>query len=684
MMTRKSISIILIPLMASIGPVIAADFYVAPSGADTNAGTREKPFASLERARDAARNGGGKSTIILADGTYRFTKTFELDQRDSGTVFKAFKGAVPQLVGSVGIAPKAVKVTTDQSILERLLPEVRGKVMEVDLRALGITDFGELGPRGFRRPYIPAPLEMFINGQPLNIAQWPNPGTPGVPMGKIIDKGPVTRNGEKPTRGGIFEMTRPRPERWTHAKDAWITGLFANGYADNTVQVQSFDLEKKTITTVQPHMYGFTSGAPWNRWVALNLLEEIDIPGEYVADKESGKLYFLPPAGIDLAKSTFEVSMMKEPLVAIEGAKGVVFDGVNFENSRGMGIYIERGSDNRIENSTLRNFGMVAVSIGKGITADPDYRANFTGQPVSRALGSLDEHLYDNTAFNREAGTGQVIRGCQIYNTGSGGIVMGGGDRKSLAPGGNIVENCEFHDFNRWERTYRTAVNISGMGNRIAHCLIHDAPGGAIYLHGNEHVIEYNEVHHVMVDGDDMGPFYMGRDPSERGNVIRYNNWHDSATHNMTFGLYFDDSGGDGSQVYGNVFRNFGNSATVFIAGGSQFLVQNNLFIDCKRPIWAQGYRPGVQTWAKTRLPAVNYTEEPWASRYPELVTYFKNKHPDNPGVIPEKNLVLKGNDPRLMDPPKGDFRLKPGAATGIPDWKPIPFDEMGLVKKKP
>jgi hypothetical protein len=660
---------------------MAAEFYVAPSGADTNSGSREKPFATLERARDAARKDKG-STVFLADGTYRRTKTFELDQRDSGTVFKAFKGASPRVVGSVAIPATAVKKVTAKAILERLVPEVRDQVLEIDLHALGIKDFGDLGPRGFRRPVIPAPLELFINDLPLNIARWPNPGTPGVPMGKVFDKGSVTRNGEKPTRGGTFSMERPRPERWTHAKDVWITGLFENGYADNTVKVKEFDLMNKKITTVHPHMYGFSGGHGWNRWVALNLLEEIDIPGEYMADKESGKVYFLPNKETDLSKSSFEVSIMKEPLVAIEGATGVVFDGVNFENARGMGVYIERGADNRIENATLRNFGMVAICIGKGISPDPDYQHAFTGTPASRVVGSLDEHFYNNTTYNREAGTGQSIRNCHIYNIGAGAISLGGGDRKTLTPANNSVENCEIHDFNRWDRTYRTGVNIDGVGNRIAHCLIYNAPGTAIYLHGNEHVIEYNEIHHVMTDGDDMGAFYMGRDASERGTVIRYNYFHESALHHMTFGLYFDDSGGDGAQVYGNVFRKFGNAGTVFVCGGSDFLIENNLFVDCKKPTWLQAYRPRVIPWFKERFAAVNYTQEPWVSRYPEMKGYFESKRPHNNRV--EKNLIVKGDDPRLIDPANGNYGLKPGAETGIDGFKPIPFEQIGLVKKKP
>src|SRR6266568_4185090 len=53
-----------------------ADFYVATNGHDENPGTREKPFASLARARDAVRRlkSGGRGdagvTVLVRGGTY--------------------------------------------------------------------------------------------------------------------------------------------------------------------------------------------------------------------------------------------------------------------------------------------------------------------------------------------------------------------------------------------------------------------------------------------------------------------------------------------------------------------------------------------------------------------------------------------------------------------------------------
>ncbi|MCX6997117.1 MAG: right-handed parallel beta-helix repeat-containing protein [Kiritimatiellaeota bacterium] len=659
----------------------AREFHVAPGGSDADPGTKDKPFATLERARDAARQAKG-STVVLAQGAYRLTNTFALDERDSGTTYTG-KGA--RVTGSIALPNSVVKPVTDKAILERLLPEVHGEVMEIDLRALGITDFGDIGPRGFRRPYIPAPLEFFVDDEPLRMAQWPNPGQPGVPIGNVLDKGPVTRNGEKPTRGGTFGFNSERPSRWTKADDVWITGYFENGYADNTVKVKSFDLEKKTLTTVHPHMYGFASRAPWNRWVALNLLEEIDQPGEFMADKKTGKLYFLPPAGKEIAKCRLEASVMKAPLIAIEGAADVVFDNVNIECSRGMGVYIERGASNRIRNATLRNLGMVAVCIGKGVSPDPDYRHAFTGTPISRALGSWHEHIYDNPALDREAGIGHGIVNCKIYNIGAGAISLGGGDRLKLVPAGNFVENCEIHHFNRWDRTYKGAVNLDGVGNRVAHCKIHEAPALALYLHGNEHVIEFNEITRVMLEGDDMGALYMGRDPTERGNVIRYNYWHNLAPNNATWCLYFDDSGGDGTKIHGNVFFKAGSRGTVVVAGGSDFVITNNIFVDSKmhprarHPIHWEIFRRKSGGLFTRRMALVKYNQPPWSERYPEFAGYLAAKRPRN--NVLEKNLVTKQDDPRFVDGPRGNFALKPAADTGIEGFEPIPFERIGLKK---
>ncbi|HEX7260919.1 MAG TPA: hypothetical protein VF258_03810, partial [Luteolibacter sp.] len=164
----------------------AAEFHVSPGGSDNNPGTLDKPFASLEKARDAARGEQG-STIQLATGTYRLTKTFELGPKDSGTIIRAEKDADVRISGSIPVPNTAVKTVRDPAVLDRLLPEVRGKVFEIAIPNFRPEEFGEIGPRGFRRPYVPAPLEVFVDDESLTLSRWPNPGQPGEPIGKVLD-----------------------------------------------------------------------------------------------------------------------------------------------------------------------------------------------------------------------------------------------------------------------------------------------------------------------------------------------------------------------------------------------------------------------------------------------------------------------------------------------------------------
>src|SRR5512143_1896051 len=68
----------------------SVEFYVAPSGDDANAGTTQKPLATLEAARDAARKAGaGPHRIVVMPGEYFLERPVELDARDNGLTIEA-------------------------------------------------------------------------------------------------------------------------------------------------------------------------------------------------------------------------------------------------------------------------------------------------------------------------------------------------------------------------------------------------------------------------------------------------------------------------------------------------------------------------------------------------------------------------------------------------------------------
>ena len=178
----------------------------------------------------------------------------------------------------------------------------------------------------------------------------------------------------------------------------------------------------------------------------------------------------------------------------------------------------------------------------------------------------------------------------------------------------------------------------------------------AVSIHGNDHLFELNVVHDVCTASDDAGALYKGRNPSCRGNVIRYNFWHDigSPMGHGTAAVYFDDGDG-GDTVFGNIFLRCGHPGrgsfgTVFSHGGHDNVAENNIFIECQRALgsapwnderWKQAVEGGAGCdWQERLLEEVDITKPPYTTRYPGLVG-FMDPQPGQVRVNRARNNVL-------------------------------------------
>ena len=207
------------------------DFYVSPKGADTNPGTKSRPFASLERARDAARAATHNVpvTVWMRGGDYRRTTTFALTTADSGTaavpvVYRAVPGETVRILGGLPVSK---------------WKKWRGEILRADLRAQGITNYGEILSRGMGRPNVAA-LELSFNGQPMTLARWPNVGW-AYTGAATIDK---AKN--------QFAYEGDRAARWANAPDAWVHGYWYYDWADHYERIASID------HSAPPHQHGRT------------------------------------------------------------------------------------------------------------------------------------------------------------------------------------------------------------------------------------------------------------------------------------------------------------------------------------------------------------------------------------------------------------------------------------------
>jgi hypothetical protein len=645
-----------------VSTVAGADFFVAKDGNDDNPGSETQPFATLERARDAVRKwrttagGDAHATVHLRGGTYELARAFTLTAEDSGSehapvIWRNYQSE--RVVLSGGCTIRDFSPVTDSDVLERLPAVARGKVLQADVKAAGVTDFGEVATVGKR-------IELFCQGKPMTLARWPNEG-----FAQIVDVTggqPVTIHGIQGDAIGKFTYSEQRPARWVTESDAWLSGYWFWDWSDGRQRIKAIDTAKRTIELEPPHHnYGYRKG---QRYFAFNLLAELDAPGEWYLDRPRGVLYFWPPS-----EYSGEAALSVLPtLISMDNASWVTVRGLLLENSRSTAVMIGDGEGVRIGGCRIRDVGGWGVAI--------------------------------------RGGTNCGVIGCDIQQAGEGGVSLSGGNRLTLTSAGHFAHNNHIHHYSRLVRTYRPAVGLGGVGNRASHNLIHHAPHNAILLGGNEHLIEFNDIHHVCQETGDVGAFYMGRDWTMRGNLIRHNFFHELSGPGLhgAMAVYLDDAA-SGTTIFGNVF--YRASRAAFIGGGRDNVVENNIFVECKPSVhvdarglgWMHAtVAPGGTM--RQRLAAMPYQRPPWSTRYPKLVSLLEENPPAphgnrvlrnisvagqwrnvekaaEPGVAFENNLV--DQDPNFVDADKLDFQLSPESPAWALGFKKIPIDQIGL-----
>jgi hypothetical protein len=566
-------------------PAPAVVFYVAPAAAETADGSREHPFHTLEKARDAIRvlkksRGGtlskGGVEVRVTDGSYAVEQPLTLTAEDSGTaeapiVYAADPGQMPIFRGGVRLT--AWKPIQNAGVRDKLDPAVRDYVLEADLRAHGVADWGDATALRHRP-------ELFVNGEPQTLARWPNEGF--VKTGDILGTETFkVWNTIEGCKDGKFRYVEDRPSRWLDEPDVRLYGYWFWDWFEEYQKVASIDADKRVFTLSPPYSnYGYRKD---QRYYAVNVFRELDRPGEWYLDRRTGVIYWLPPEGIELSKAEIVLSAFDQPFVVMNEVEHVMFLGLALQEGRGDGIHIRGGADCLVAGCAMRQLGGDAVVI--------------------------------------EGGQHHGIFGCTMNTLGCGGARVAGGDRRTLTPGRHFVENCTVFDISRLKRTYTPAVHLDGCGNRIAHNLFEKMPSSAMRIEGNDHLIELNVIRNVVQESDDQGGLDMFGNPLYRGVVIRWNRWSDirGGTQSGAAGVRLDDMI-SGVTVHGNIFERCGAVAFggVQIHGGKENLVDGNLLLDCYAGVSFS--RWGPKRWLESIQGFLEQaSQNPYSSRYPAL-----------------------------------------------------------------
>ena len=155
MKRRNLIAIFLSCAAAQLAP--AAEFHVAPNGNDANPGTAAKPFATLERARDAVRAHKRREAtdVVIHGGTYVLKRPLVLTPADSGTEGKpvryvAAKGETPVITSAKPITGWKLADSATPNLAE----SAKGKVWVADV------------PQGWRFHFL------YAGGKAMPVARW--------------------------------------------------------------------------------------------------------------------------------------------------------------------------------------------------------------------------------------------------------------------------------------------------------------------------------------------------------------------------------------------------------------------------------------------------------------------------------------------------------------------------------
>lgn len=529
---------------------VAADFYVAADGDDKWTGTLESPnadktdgpFATFERACEALRakpKPAGGVTVHVRAGKYTLGQTLRLGKEDSGSSnspieFRAYRDEKPVLIGGRAITAWTVE---------------RERVLKADLAV-----------QGLKGVYF---RQLIWNGQRQHLARYPNfdPRNPYGGGWAYVDGESIPMYQDIPGEDKRTLIFKPSDARkWSKPTDGEVFIFARYNWWNNIVRIESLDASARKIALAGDCSYAIRPG---DRYFVRNLREELDAPGEWYLDRDTWTLYFQPPDPApgstnqgDHASPTVYAPTMRTILEMGPGTEHVTFRGLTFECCEGTAVVLRETSHCRIVGCTIRNVG------------------DYNGSGVSVDGGNNNE-----------------VVGCDICETGSHGISLSGGDRKTLKAAENCADNNYIHHVGVF---YKQGVGIAlnGIGNRASHNLIHDGPRMGIMFSGNNLRIEYNHIRHMNLETEDTGAVYTGgRDwISSRGTVILGNYFHDILGYgrdgdrwvspHFAWGVYLDDNAG-GVDVIGNLIVRCPR-AGLHLHNGRDNKIENNIFVESR------------------------------------------------------------------------------------------------------
>jgi len=661
----------------------AAEFYVAPNGRDDALGTKQAPFATIARARDAVRSlRAGKPaseavTVYLREGIYFLPQTLEFGPDDSGSeqfpvVYTSAANERAVVSGGRPIGGLSeVRLPDGQRAWKTVLPEAEaGRWYFRQLFACRDGN-GEFGRR--YRPH----LGMFVTAGLTY-----SPSKPGM----------AHRAAQKD-----FLFFPGDLKSWHSLSDVELVALHT--WSSSRLLIEKLDLERTVVefTGFPTFRIGHWWKGGRNPYYVENVREALTAPGQWYLDRASGEFLYLPLEGETLANTKLVAPALTR-IVAVNGdwAKARPVAHVAFRNL-----------------TFCHNESPLPKQGYGGSQAQPDL-------PAAIELTGARQVLFDRCTVAHVGNYGMAlgrgcrgnrIVGCRFADLAGGGIKVGDIGMNVLAkppelPTDNVVENCAISDGGLM---YFSANAIwAGIVNglKLQHNEIWNFPYAGIAVGwkwdatptscGNN-LIADNLIHDVctlLADGASI--YTLGRQPGTviRGNVLRDNRKSKFTQEHWQLGVYLDE-GSSEILVENNLLYHVGTHG-FNLNGGADNTVRNNIFGPVygnhgpfhrchKRPFSKGNVFERNITWCDSP----NLADTAWE---PGLMLCRSNLYWNVAGAPfswKDKDFgswQASGQDagslladPQFVDPQHGDFHLRPTSPALRLGFKPFDYTLAGL-----
>ena len=466
----------------------------------------------------------------------------------------------------------------------------------------------------------------------------------------------------------------PAFDKWSAEQDPFVHGYWEWDWGDSYARVAKVQHRGDTVEVAYRSAPTCKPGA---RWMAVNLLCELDSPREYYIDTENLLVYFFPPEP--------PTGVQGPPIVLMYRAGGVLNVTAAATNVTITDISIING----------RHAGILAPGA------------------IGLHIARVSVHAHGTHGIVMTGALGGGVAQSEVYAVGCSGIRATAGVAETLVAGGLVVAHNHVHHVAQWKRSYMPGIYWGGVGNRFVGNIVEQHPhacfvGGGDFEDGVDNVFDGNTIRACAFETLDAGGFYSsgqhGTAFTNRGNVLRGNQFSQILNHAEGTGVqqasvqavYLDDQQ-SGWTVTDNTFTDC--TVCSFIGGGRRNIITGNRFVRCGTVQYLnnQGVSDpsengagmihctevaapftttcstGAATWMATKGPAA----VTWARRWPEMTQIME----DNPGR-PAHNIVANNTFCRNFSAPVHEFissnvnpscpNLGPACVQILADWRVV------------